>query len=151
VRSVARERTLDLVTFAKGSTMATTGDTRTTNAPSWAAMRERLERERADVIAQLRAIPDEQPEPSATTGQGETEHVVSEVEQRVQAALDAGVAARLAELDDALQRIDDGTYGRCERCGSVIPLPRLEALPHARLCLRCQADEDAERRPRRPR
>ena len=94
---------------------------------------------------------DDQPEATATTGQGETEHVSSEVEQRVQAVLDAGAAARLAELDDALRRLDEGTYGRCARCGSAIPAARLEALPHARLCMTCQIDEDQERRPRRPR
>jgi RNA polymerase-binding protein DksA len=43
----------------------------------------------------------------------------------------------LREIDAALSRIDDGTYGECEGCGEPIPGPRLVALPEARLCVAC--------------
>ena len=39
---------------------------------------------------------------------------------------------------DALQRIDDGTYGECQRCGNPIPKVRLDAIPFARLCVTCE-------------
>jgi DnaK suppressor protein len=39
---------------------------------------------------------------------------------------------------DALGRLDEGTYGKCERCGEEIPFERLEALPTATLCVRCK-------------
>jgi DnaK suppressor protein len=41
-------------------------------------------------------------------------------------------------LDDALQRIERGEYGRCTDCGKLIEKERLEAVPHAQLCLRCK-------------
>jgi DnaK suppressor protein len=41
-------------------------------------------------------------------------------------------------LDDALQRIQRGEYGRCNDCGKLIEKERLEAVPHAQLCLRCK-------------
>jgi DnaK suppressor protein len=41
----------------------------------------------------------------------------------------------LSEIDAALTRIDDGTYGICERCGHPIGAERLEALPWATLCI----------------
>ncbi|MGD0338819.1 MAG: TraR/DksA C4-type zinc finger protein [Bacteroidota bacterium] len=41
-------------------------------------------------------------------------------------------------LDDALQRIERGEYGRCNDCGKLIEKERLEAVPHAQLCLRCK-------------
>ncbi len=41
----------------------------------------------------------------------------------------------LAEIDAALARIDDGTFGTCERCGNPIGAERLEALPWATLCI----------------
>src|SRR5258705_13587631 len=41
---------------------------------------------------------------------------------------------RLAEFDAALERLDAGTYGRCERCGQPIPAERLAARPDARTC-----------------
>jgi DnaK suppressor protein len=43
----------------------------------------------------------------------------------------------LAEIDEALQKFDAGTYGRCERCGGEIADARLEAMPAARLCITC--------------
>ena len=43
----------------------------------------------------------------------------------------------LAELVDALDRIDDGTFGECEACGRRIARARLDALPYARQCIRC--------------
>lgn len=42
------------------------------------------------------------------------------------------------ELDDALKKIEDGSYGICEQCKGLIPKTRLKALPYARLCLKCQ-------------
>jgi RNA polymerase-binding protein DksA len=41
-------------------------------------------------------------------------------------------------LEDALQRIDKGEYGRCSECGKLIEKERLEAVPHAQQCLRCK-------------
>jgi DnaK suppressor protein len=44
----------------------------------------------------------------------------------------------LADVEQALARMDAGTYGRCERCGQPIGEERLEALPAARLCMSCK-------------
>jgi RNA polymerase-binding transcription factor DksA len=44
---------------------------------------------------------------------------------------------RLAELDAAIDRLDAGTYGTCERCGRAIPPARLDARPEARTCVGC--------------
>ncbi|MBQ0902202.1 TraR/DksA C4-type zinc finger protein [Micromonospora sp. U21] len=52
------------------------------------------------------------------------------------AVLDA-TRRRLAELDVALQRVEAGTYGRCERCLRPIPAERLAARPSARTCVGC--------------
>jgi DnaK suppressor protein len=46
---------------------------------------------------------------------------------------------RLAELDAAEQRISDGSYGVCARCGQPIAAARLEARPEARTCVSCAA------------
>lgn len=55
--------------------------------------------------------------------------------------LDYGLAESeeelLAEIDAALQRIEDGTYGICTNCGKSISEERLEALPWASLCIDC--------------
>ena len=44
----------------------------------------------------------------------------------------------LYELDDALKRIEEGTFGICDDCKSVITKIRLKAVPSARLCIKCQ-------------
>ena len=47
-------------------------------------------------------------------------------------------SSEVAEIEEALRRIVDGTYGVCDMCGEPIPAARLRAAPSARLCLRCQ-------------
>lgn len=46
-------------------------------------------------------------------------------------------AQTLREIDEALERIENGTFGICELCGKPIPKGRLEAMPHARSCVSC--------------
>ena len=49
----------------------------------------------------------------------------------------------LYHIDEALRRIEEGTYGKCHGCGKQIQIPRLTAVPHARLCIQCkQAEEE---------
>ena len=55
----------------------------------------------------------------------------------------------LNKIDDALERIEDGSYGLCEACGSMIGVDRLKARPVTTRCIDCKADqEDQERRQR---
>lgn len=49
---------------------------------------------------------------------------------------------QLAELNDALKRIEDGSYGICQDCKDPIPQARLKAVPFARLCVKCQEKRD---------
>ncbi len=46
-------------------------------------------------------------------------------------------AAELIEINQALQRMDQGTYGKCTHCGADIALARLEALPFTPSCVKC--------------
>ena len=48
----------------------------------------------------------------------------------------------LREIEEALERIEEGTYGLCENCGKPIPKTRLKALPYARLCMACKREEE---------
>jgi RNA polymerase-binding transcription factor len=50
---------------------------------------------------------------------------------------------RLAEVEKAIKRIDERTYGICTNCGKMILPERLEALPYAQLCIDCQRKESA--------
>ncbi|HSM01905.1 MAG TPA: TraR/DksA C4-type zinc finger protein [Acidimicrobiia bacterium] len=45
----------------------------------------------------------------------------------------------LAKIEEAVGRIEDGTYGTCDGCGTAIPVARLDALPYTKLCVDCSA------------
>lgn len=51
----------------------------------------------------------------------------------------------LQNVQEALDRIDDGTFGTCESCDALIPERRLQVVPYAKYCVKCQAQvEDGE-------
>jgi RNA polymerase-binding transcription factor DksA len=52
----------------------------------------------------------------------------------------------LYEIDEALKRIEQGTYGICELCGKSIPHARLEAIPFARFTVDCQSQLEKQRK-----
>jgi DnaK suppressor protein len=51
---------------------------------------------------------------------------------------------KLLQIDEALDRIEDGTYGLCEECDIKIPKPRLKVLPFAKYCVECQEKLERE-------
>ena len=57
--------------------------------------------------------------------------------------------AKVKSIEDALQRLNEGSYGICESCGIEIAEERLEALPFTRLCRDCQQDQEREARAQR--
>lgn len=54
-------------------------------------------------------------------------------------ALSAQARQAVDEIDHAITKIGNGTYGKCESCGQPIPKARLKALPQARLCVACKS------------
>jgi len=46
----------------------------------------------------------------------------------------------LSRIENALERIEEGSYGQCEACGGKIPMARLNALPYATCCIQCQRE-----------
>lgn len=52
----------------------------------------------------------------------------------------------LHHLNEALERIENGTYGKCRTCGGEIAKPRLEAVPHATQCIKCKNSEEKKQR-----
>lgn len=50
----------------------------------------------------------------------------------------------LYTIDEALKRVEDGSYGSCTQCGKQIPKKRLNALPHTELCIVCQSKNESK-------
>ena len=53
----------------------------------------------------------------------------------------------LDQIEAAIERIEDGSFGRCEECGREIPESRLEAIPYAAQCVRCASQREEDHRP----
>ena len=92
---------------------------------------ERLRAEHAGFVAASRdSNADDEHDPEGATIAFERSQVATLVREGEQ---------HLDDIDAALARLDAGTYGSCERCGSPIPEGRLEARPTTRRCVGCAA------------
>jgi RNA polymerase-binding transcription factor DksA len=99
-----------------------------------AELRELLEQQRRFRLEQLEQL-------QTTEAPGE----LSNGDREITDSLVAGARAALRDVVDALQRMDDGRYGSCRRCGTALDPARLEVLPQVSLCVACQrADEDGD-------
>ena len=96
-------------------------------------------RAEADLLAEEREPGDVQFDEES--GEGDT----MAVERERDLALSAQAAAAVEQIDAAIERIHDGTYGTCENCGKDIPRERLRALPYAALCVTCKSGGFARR------
>ena len=55
----------------------------------------------------------------------------------------------ITKIDEALGRIEDGSYGKCEECGCEIGFARLKARPVTTLCIECKEEQEADERRRK--
>ncbi|HXI14868.1 MAG TPA: TraR/DksA C4-type zinc finger protein [Chloroflexota bacterium] len=78
------------------------------------------------------------------TGQGDhqADEATELFEREKELGLEQTLEAHLSQVTHALQRIDTGTYGQCERCEKPISPARLQAMPEATLCIECKAEEE---------
>ena len=63
-------------------------------------------------------------------------------DQELTLSLLGGEKDALNQIDSAIERIDDGSYGRCETCDGRISKARLEAIPYAAQCVRCASQQE---------
>ena len=68
-----------------------------------------------------------------------------EARRQVIRALIMAAKWALGDINWALQRLNRGTYGTCERCAAPVPIERLSVLPMARLCMPCQRRSEASK------
>jgi len=108
-------------------------------------LRSRLESERKRLIEELEQSkasvrPTQERREGSPFGKREEEAAESfELEKRL--ALEKRIRESLDEVERALHKFEEGSYGLCDSCGQPIDLARLEALPQANLCLTCKAHQ----------
>jgi RNA polymerase-binding transcription factor DksA len=119
------------------------------------AVRQRLEEEKGR-LEDLRAgyqsehLTDESEDESIAELSHQPQHLADTGTETFNRERDLSILEQIeAELDDvehALHRLDEGTYGTCEACGQAIGEDRLDAMPEARFCLNDQALAEQEAR-----
>lgn len=106
-----------------------------------ARLRKELEYERSSTVEELKSYGadphSERVEPIAGIDDNFADSAAATAERAEILALIQNARERLAAVEEALQRIDQGTYGICAVCGNPIPEARLEARPLAVRCVKC--------------
>jgi RNA polymerase-binding protein DksA len=142
---------------AKGATMVKSADTRPTARKPAAkgtrtaaetekiraalsARRDELRTEYDQTLTEITELQRDRLTDSAGDDQADTGTKTFEREQEI--SLANSILDRITQVERALERLDDGSYGWCERCGNPIPVERLAAFPSATLCVSCKQLEE---------
>jgi len=116
--------------------------------------RQLLITERAKCVGEIKSIAQEaskSPREASGDLSGYTVHLADMAADTSERELSLNIASTesqiLYQIDDALKRIDDGSYGVCQQCSKPITMTRLKAVPYASLCIQCQrAKEQKDKR-----
>jgi|SRR5947209_8060499 len=103
-------------------------------------LREALLHERTQITVQTRMVMQD-----ALSETIESDGIPSQGAEREE-ALQRILVDRMVEIEQALDRLDDGKYGTCAQCGKDIPPRRLQAQPLATMCIDCQRDVEKRKR-----
>jgi len=115
-----------------------------------AAFKKLILKKKEDIIDHIREISEETVKKSQKDASGDissyTYHMADVATDNYDREFSMGRVSEdrefLFELDDALKRIEDGSFGICEDCGALVSKTRLKAVPSARLCIKCQEKKD---------
>jgi len=116
------------------------------NSQKQAKLRRRLEDRRAQIVSdvsymadEIRALGIDQDDENGALGNHIAEDGSSVTESERIVVVSEDLQDILAQVNAALERMDEGTYGQCQRCGRSIAAARLEAFPYVAYCIECQA------------
>jgi DnaK suppressor protein len=108
----------------------------------YAVLKGMLEERRLEIQQKLKSLRETLPVETGAVRDAE-EQSVDDFIQEVDFALMEMKSETLGKIDEAVLRLEDGTYGLCAECGSEIAEARLKALPFAGLCRACQEQEES--------
>ncbi|MEU4567271.1 TraR/DksA C4-type zinc finger protein [Micromonospora sp. NPDC023956] len=105
-----------------------------------AARRDELRAEYDHTLSEITELQRDRLTDSAGDDPADTGARTFEREQEI--SLANNILERITQVERALERLDEGGYGWCERCGNPIPVERLAAFPSATLCVTCKQLEE---------
>ncbi len=114
------------------------------------AIREDLVKEKAGILQELMRLKDGALNKSLKDASGDlsgysfhmADMATDLYDREFSLELAEGERERLYALDDAIKRIDEGSYGKCDLCGDSITKQRLKVMPQAEFCLKCQEKKE---------
>ena len=106
--------------------------------------KERLEAMKAQVMSGIRADIREGREGQKDDGMDTYDVATEERDREISLLMSDRDRQKLGAIEEALERIESGTYGMCESCEEEIPVERLKAMPFTRLCVQCQSERENE-------
>ncbi len=108
-------------------------------------LRDSLTHQRNLLLARVRELRRDQEDETLTVPSDDLDVARSQADVEMHASLIERSEDLLKAIDEALSRLEEGSYGICEGCGSEIPLERLKALPFAFYCVDCQQKNESGR------
>jgi DnaK suppressor protein len=114
-----------------------------------ARSREQLLETRAKLLGEIDSGQRAEREANKDEGMDAYDLASEERDREINFILSDRERVKLQQIDDALARLDDGSYGICESCGLEIAEERLDAMPFTRLCRDCQQDQEREEKSQR--
>ncbi|GGK70660.1 TraR/DksA family transcriptional regulator [Mangrovihabitans endophyticus] len=102
--------------------------------------RDELQAEYDQTLSEITELQRERFTDSAGDDQADTGTKTFEREQEI--TLANNLLERITQVERAIERLGEGNYGYCERCGNAIPVERLAAFPSATLCVSCKQLEE---------
>lgn len=120
------------------------------NKKELAEFKKLILRRKEEILDEIKHISDDTLKKSQKEASGDisgyTYHMADVATDTYDREFSLGLASNdrelLYELDDALKKIDEGTFGICEGCKSPITKIRLKAVPSARFCVKCQKSKE---------
>ena len=119
--------------------------------------RQLLITERAKLAAEIKSIAqDTSTSPREASGDlsGYTVHMADMAADTYERELSMNIVSSeqetLYQIDDALKRLDDGSYGLCQQCNQPISMSRLKAVPYASMCIACQRAKEHKNKHKSP-
>jgi len=114
--------------------------------------RDVLLQERAKFAGEIRAIAREaskNPREASGDLSAYTVHMADMSSDTYERELSMNIASSeqevLYQIDEALKRVEEGTYGTCQQCSKVIGMSRLKAVPYTSLCIGCQRTKEQQK------
>jgi DnaK suppressor protein len=105
-------------------------------------IRKRLNQQREELISEAGIALNELPDETIFPELGD--QASAEIDRNFMLKLKGRERKLLKKIDEAIEKIDNGTYGICEACGEEINIRRLEARPVTTMCIECKTEQEEE-------